>query len=326
MKRVLWLWLIAVPVLAAPKPKATPVEQAAALMAEGELQKALKTLDAALPKTTATKALVALQLLRGQCLAGLQQTDKALAAFTAALERDVGAELDASSANPEAIELLERARSKFPGELSVSLAGGAKGEVRLDGKVLGPAPLRTKVLPGPHTLQAESDDGRSANRTVELKAGRLLEVSLELGEAKPKATPTRAEAPRPEPSAAVAPVAATQEVSAAPSSGRSKLGWLPIGVGAAAAGVGTAFLVSASGAHAALTGTGAPLSGAEADAAVARGKLGQPLGIALVAVGGAAIVGGVVMLLVSSSGEPGNAELGVAPVAGGGVVSVSGRW
>jgi len=43
-------------------------------------------------------------------------------------------------------------------------------------------------------------------------------------------------------------------------------------------------------------------------------------------VGGAAIVGGVVMLLVSSSGEPGNAELGVAPVAGGGVVSVSGRW
>ncbi|MFZ5469842.1 MAG: PEGA domain-containing protein, partial [Myxococcota bacterium] len=143
------------PALSAPDPLAA----ARKAMAEGEFETALKSVDAALPRTKELSVRVRLQLLRGQALAALDRKDKAIDAFAAALALDAAAELDSATASPTVLDLFEKARSRVNGTLAVSTS--VKGAlVRIDDTAHGPAPLTVELPVGRHRVEAASEGFR----------------------------------------------------------------------------------------------------------------------------------------------------------------------
>jgi tetratricopeptide (TPR) repeat protein len=100
-----------------------------------------------------------------------------------------------------------------------------------------------------------------------------------------------------------------------------KFSWIPGAVGLAAAGVGTYFLVSASGKYTALNSGTAP----SADAAAMRdsGKTDQTVGMALVGVGAAGVAAAIVMFAV---GGPSSTGVAVVPTRDGALFTVQGTF
>lgn len=179
------------------------VDQARQLLGDGEFARALKVVDAALPAAKDATLAAKLFLVRGQCLLALGQADKAAAAFTAALKKDLTSELDVATASPQAIELLEKARAALPALVSIAVVNG-EASVRVDDRPVGPAPLTVELADGLHVIQASARDGRVAKADVEVRAGRRVEVNLLLERATPPPSPAVVQ-PAPEPKPVVQP-------------------------------------------------------------------------------------------------------------------------
>src|SRR5438552_333718 len=149
----------------AAKPPADPVASAQESIANGDFDVALKLLDGALARATSADDISRLQLLRGQCLVAMNQTDKARAAFAAALQKNPEAALDPSRASPDMQEQFEKARETVTGELSVS-GGSSDATVKLDGKSLGPPPLKVMVPVGHHSVEMVFKSGNQTKDVV----------------------------------------------------------------------------------------------------------------------------------------------------------------
>lgn len=180
------------------------VDQARQLLGDGEFARALKVVDTALPATKDAKAAARLLLVRGQCLLALGQGERASAAFSAALKKDLASELDEATASPQAIELLEKARAALPALVSIAVLNG-EATVRVDDKPVGPAPLTLELPGGSHVIEASARDGRSAKSAVEVQPGRRLEVNLLLERSAPVVVVTPPAPPPPEQTAPVSP-------------------------------------------------------------------------------------------------------------------------
>lgn len=260
--------------------------EASRLLAEGEFGRALKKLDAAVKRTTVPEDLAALQLARGRCLLALSRRPQALEAFTAALQHDVTIE-PGEDASPDALALFDEARAAFPGTLAVTVDGEAN--VHVDGRDLGPAPLKLQLRHGAHEVEAITSDGRSARQTVQVLAGRPIDVALVLP------APVLV-APSPAPVVA-APRSDSPAISAREAPARSRVGWIPLGAGVGVAAAGGVSLWQARVQYDRLTSpTQAPLTADEEQSAVSTGKTLQTVGWIGVGVGAAAAVAGVVIL------------------------------
>ena len=99
------------------------------------------------------------------------------------------------------------------------------------------------------------------------------------------------------------------------------LGFVPLGVGVVAAGIGGVLFGLSRADYAALTGPGTPLSGAQAADLRASGATRQTVGGVLIAVGATAIVAAGAMFLFGGPKEP---VIAVTPIAQGAVLSLSG--
>ncbi len=299
---------------AAPKAAADPVAAATSAMAEADFDKALAVLTAGLKKPGLKQPMIAkLQRMRGEALVALQRLDEATVAFSAALAADPSLELDPTSASPDAVSAMDKARRQILSELTVSVTGAA-ADIKIDGDELGPAPLKTKVGAGTHKVEAVAADGHTVVKDIEIKPGVPLALTLEL--------PAAVVAPGPAPTLMIV----TKRPAASSSSGKSKLGFIPLGVGVAAAGAGVVFLVQARGKHDALVNPMGPrLDVPTEQQLVSEGGSYQTLGFVLMGVGAAAAVAGTAMLLFMS-GSSSRVAIFAAPSTEGGVVGLSGRF
>lgn len=320
--------LVLVVVLATAALAQPAAEEATKLLFDGEFTRALHVVDTALGKTKDSGQAARLLLLRGQCLLALGRAEQAQAAFVAALKKDVTAELDAATANPDALELFDQARQGFPGRLSIAVASG-QASVRVDGKSHGPAPLTLELPAGPHVVEATAPDGKRARAEVDVKAGRRLEVVLPwpAAAAPPADAPVAVAPPTPTPTPGPAPGDAPARPAATVSAGtpRSHLGWIPLGAGVAVAGVGGILLWQAEVRYQRLANGTEPLTPDEEWDAVDRGPVLQTLGWVGLGLGAAAIATGAVLLaLPPSDGKP--TVSAVVTPDGTAWVGLGGRW
>lgn len=293
--------------------------EASRLLAEGEFGRALKKLDAAVKRTTVPAELAALQLARGRCLLALSRRPQALEAFTTALQHDVTI-APGEDASPDALALFDEARAAFPGTLAVTVDGEAN--VHVDGRDLGPAPLKLQLRHGTHEVEAIASDGRSAHQAVQVLAGRPVEVALVL----PPAAPVLA-TPSPAP-VVTAPRTDSPALSAREAPARSRAGWIPLGAGVVVAAAGGVSLWQARVQYDRLTGTTQPpLSADEEQSAVSTGKTLQTVGWIGVGVGAAAAVAGVVMLALPPAPQGTSAHPVVSVAPDGSVwLGLAGVW
>lgn len=146
----------------------------------GDFLGALRTLESAIPETSDERTLAKIHLLRGQCYAARQDFAAAEQAFALALENDPEVSLDPAKVDPTLVRMLDGLRNRLRGELRVR-ADRAGAQVALDGKVLGPVPLRSSVPIGRHTVEAKTADGSYAtSREVVVRLKRPTEVALQL--------------------------------------------------------------------------------------------------------------------------------------------------
>ena len=307
---------------ARPAPQ-TPLAVASKAMADGDFEKALATLDAALPKTSDAAEAARMQLARGECLIALGKRDKAALAFKAALAKDPSIEPDRKRASPDVVEFFESTRATVPGVVSITVKNG-EATVRVDDRSMGPAPLSLELTAGAHRVSAQASDGKTASATIDVAAARKLQVDLELRAPtpEPKAEPV-AEAPKPAGESAVPPPPPPPQVEAKSGSSLRTPGWVALGGGVVVGGAGAVLLVRANQRYSTLTGPG-PIDVKTANAAVSDGNLFQPLGWAGIGLGAAAIAAGVLMLLLPGSDAPSVSAL-VLP-DGTAWVSVGGRF
>ncbi|MBI3184250.1 MAG: PEGA domain-containing protein [Myxococcales bacterium] len=208
------------------------------LMAEGEFERALKVLGAQISKARASAELGRLHLLKGQCHAALGQNAKAKAAFEKALRHDAEASLDPSVASPAMIELFERVRESVTGDLSVR-AERTDGDVRIDGKPVGPPPLKMPVPVGRRRVELIVPGFLPSSKEVLVQAGKPAEIAFEASSLEPHsqvAPPLPGElAPAPPPSSVPAPgVPEPAEVARAAPKARTNLGPILLTSGGAA--------------------------------------------------------------------------------------------
>lgn len=277
----------------------TPAE-VDALYADGEFATAVKKADAAIAKSKSAADVAKLQLTRGLSLLALGKSDKAKAAFTAALKKDAASKLDETRVTPEALALFDDARAELLVTVKIEVTGG-EASVRIDGTPSGPAPLTMKLPVGAHVFEAKSADAREAKSEQSLAYGADVTVALALPAPpppppEPQATLT---APPVETAATSAPVetpapvneVATSVTPAAPK--RTFWGLIPLGLGVAIAGSSSLFFIVASGDHEALTHQSLGTNGPQT---AEHGKLMQALGWTFAGVGAAAAIAGIIML------------------------------
>ncbi|MBI3183283.1 MAG: tetratricopeptide repeat protein, partial [Myxococcales bacterium] len=190
------------------RPRADPAKEAAKALAEGDFEKALSRLKAALEKAADPKEVALLHLLRGQCYVALQRQEEARAAFADALAKDPEISLDPSSSSPDMIDLLEQERAKLEGELSIS--ADQEVAVRVDGKLLGPAPLKLRLPSGPHRIEASGASGTLSQEVV-VRPGRAEEVRLELASLPPPKQESPDRHPEASPGPSAPPLLASAE-------------------------------------------------------------------------------------------------------------------
>jgi hypothetical protein len=188
---------LAVPLLAlvllAPPGRPTRLEQGLRLFTSGDVEAALRTLDAAAQEGGDAVTLEQVHLLRAQCFAARQDFALAEEAFALALEANPEASLDATRVDPTVVTLLGAVRARLRGTLSVATRP-AGAEVVVDDRaaVVGPVSLLMGV--GRHHVEARWPDGEVAGADVLVRPRH--EVRLEYVRAAGRGAP-RALTPEP---------------------------------------------------------------------------------------------------------------------------------
>jgi hypothetical protein len=273
----------------------SPLAEATRAMSEGEFDRALQTLDAAIANEVQPSELAQLHLARGECLVAVGKADQATQAFKRALVNDGTVELDAKRASPDALHLFETARASLPARLIVVVPNGA-ADLRVDDRPMGPAPVSLELSAGQHRIDAKSADGRVASAEVTLIGARPRQLDLEL---RPAAAPRPMAVPRVE----IPPLSPPPAVEARAGSKFRTAGWITAGAGLAVGAAGGVCLGLAADRYQTLT-TGTGLAQKTADAAASEGALFQTLGWAGAAVGASALVTGVVLIALPSDDGP----------------------
>ncbi|MBS1153467.1 MAG: hypothetical protein H6Q89_5165 [Myxococcaceae bacterium] len=304
-----------VTVAAAAPTAADPVTAATNAMAEADFDKALALLDAALTRTRKPLEIAKLQLMRGDALVALQRLDEATRAFSAALAANPLAELDPNSSSPDAMAAMEKARRQIMSDLTVLIAGGASANVKIDEVEMGPAPLKTRVGAGKHRVEALASSGQRVTKEIDVAPGKPMQLSLELPALEAPLPPP------PPPPAQATPATAPPGVRT--TSSGSKLGFIPVAVGAGLVGAGVGCLVMASGRHQQLVDPLGPrLDGNTEARLVNEGSAFQTIGFAVIGVGAAAAVAGTAMLFLM----PGSVHVTAAASPSGGFVGLAGTF
>jgi hypothetical protein len=186
-----------------------------------------------------------------------------------------------------------------------ALRPGEEVEVTIDGRRLLPALVGADVPvdPGPHRVEVRRADGRTVSRQISSSEGRREEVTILL-EAEPAPPPTVVEAP---PTPGAPTVRDGQEGSS-----RGTFGWILVGTGAAAAGIGTATGLVALGKKSELDEACDPGCHARYQETLDSYRLNRTISFVSFAVGVAAVSGGAYLLLSGPEEKPGLA-LGVEP-------------
>jgi tetratricopeptide (TPR) repeat protein len=226
---------------------------------------------------------------------------------------------------------LEEQRARIA-TISVQTAAGA--DVRLDGRLLGPAPLPgpLRLAAGRHTVEAILPDRPSELRELELQGGSTLEVVLTF--------PPRPELAAPAPAAPRAPALSLAAPPREASRSRRTMGYVVGSVGAALLLAGAAVAVegalAANDAKARLVTAATPpppgmpdvLQYDAAKRTYDDAKTRNQLGWAVGGVGVAALIGGAAMVYLSSGTGPERSAHGVAAnvVAQPGTIGIRGQW
>jgi hypothetical protein len=233
------------------------------------------------------------------------------------------------------------------GRLAIIVEGGDGAKdlvVKLDGAVV-PAVLigvPQPADPGEHRVEASAQGFRAQPQVVRLGEGEKGSVTLKL-EVDPSATgsaaaPSGEPAPEAGPGAppgpgGAAPAPADRGTSGGGSNGLRIGSYVAFGVGAVGLGLGTVFMLQASGKDSdvdkicTLPGGACPESrrdevkGLEEDASSAR-----TLGVTGFVVGGAGVAAGVVLFILSGSSEKAAATTGVRPWIGWNSAGIDGRF
>jgi PEGA domain len=180
---VLALLLLAAP-SKPPRPvEGTRLEQGLRLFNNGDVEAALKALDAAALEGGDPATLEKVHLLRAQCFAARQDFGRAEEAFALALESNPEAALDPARVDPTVVKLLESVRGRLQGTLVVnSRPPGA--ELTVDGKATAPAPLTLSLGVGKHHLEAHWADSEPAPADVLVRPRREVRVEYVQGPSK----------------------------------------------------------------------------------------------------------------------------------------------
>jgi hypothetical protein len=185
------------------------------------------------------------------------------------------------------------------------LRPGEELEVTIDNRRLLPALVGADVPvdPGPHRVEVRRADGRIVSRQVSLSEGRREEVTIVL-EAEEAPPPTVVEAP---PSSSTATMRDGEEGSS-----RGTFGWILLGTGAAAAGIGTVTGLVALGKKSDLDEACNPGCNITHEETLDSYRLNRTISYVGFAVGVAAVSGGAYLLLSGSEEKP-ELALGVEP-------------
>jgi hypothetical protein len=139
--------------LTATPARSPKLELGQARFAQGDIDGALKVLDAAAVESQDPAVLEKVQLLRGQCFAARQDFARAEEAFEHALESGPLATLDPARVDPAVVRLLDAVRSKLVGTLVVyARPEGAAVTLNVDGKKQE-APASVSLPIGRHTVE-----------------------------------------------------------------------------------------------------------------------------------------------------------------------------
>src|SRR5581483_361998 len=137
-----------------PLPQGNRLELGQKAFNEGQLDLALRLLDAAAAESPDSASAEKIQLLRGQCLAARQDFGKAEEAFALALDANPEASLDPGKVDPAVVKLLELMRARMSGTLIVTTTPAA-ADVTVDGKDAGKTPLTLTTSIGRHKVQTK---------------------------------------------------------------------------------------------------------------------------------------------------------------------------
>ena len=294
-------------------PAAKAREEISRDFSKGDFEAAIKKATDALKKATDASDQAALQLLRGQALLALGQSEKAKAAFLSAVQKNPDIELDTARASPDAVRLLERVRGELPATLVV-VVNASDADVTIDDKDLGPAPLQTQVVGGVHVVIARGADGRSTRVEAQVPPGKKVVLEMELTPKQPAMT---------EP----APVETSKDVpfTSQPAIATSVSPLRPAGL-ALVIGGGVVLVAGAVALGLTLDAwnklRGSTFLPGEGEALAATGTKLQTLGWVGVGVGAAVAATGVVLLWRAGQAPP--ATVSVAPLPGGAMVGLTG--
>lgn len=159
------------------------LEQGVRLFNSGDVEAALRVLDAAALEGGDPATLERVHLLRAQCFAARQDFVRAEEAFAQALEANPEAVLDPGRVDPTVVKLLDSVRARLTGTLTVaSTPPGA--ELSVDGQPKGPAPLSLPLGVGRHRVEARWGDGAVTQAEVQVRPRR--EVRVEWVQGAPK--------------------------------------------------------------------------------------------------------------------------------------------
>ncbi len=168
--------LLTAPVTKAARPDAPKLEQGQKLFNQGDVDGALKMLDAAAIDGGDPATLEKIQLLRAQCLAARQDFVRAEEAFALALDANPETTLDPTRVDPTVVRILESVRARLTGTLVVgSTPPGAT--LLVDGKPAGAAPQTIAVPAGKHKVEAKWGEGPL--QAMELQVRPRRETRLE---------------------------------------------------------------------------------------------------------------------------------------------------
>lgn len=151
---------------------------------QGEFENALAELQNAILATEEHGELARAHLMRARCYSGLGDSEAMQDAFISALEHDPLIELDPDEVSPRLVDALEDLKSTLKADISIrtNLPGAL---VRLNGRNIGVAPLRTKVPIGRHEFELRDPSGiLNAKQTALIRARQDHELYIPLEEEK----------------------------------------------------------------------------------------------------------------------------------------------
>ncbi len=151
------------------------LEAGTKLFNQGDIEAALKMLDAAALEGGDAATLEKVHLLRAQCFAARQDFARAEEAFALALDANPETTLDPAKVDPTLVKMLEAVRTRLTGTLQVN-STPAGATLLLDGKSAGVTPQTLQVSVGKHKLEARWGDGALSQADVQLRPRREVRV------------------------------------------------------------------------------------------------------------------------------------------------------